>query len=40
MSQTTITNETDLIPLQVDTSLLKDPKKFKNGDLKTLEEIA
>lgn len=35
-----ITNETRLIPLQADTTLLQDPKKFSNGDLKTLEEIA
>lgn len=35
-----ITNETGLIPLQADTTLLQDPKKFSNGDLKTLEEIA
>lgn len=38
--QTEITNETGLIPLQADTSLLKDPKKFSNGDLKSLEDIA
>ncbi|MBW4630060.1 MAG: cupin domain-containing protein [Brasilonema octagenarum HA4186-MV1] len=40
MSETEITNEIGLIPLQADTSLLKDPKKLTNGDFKTLEEIA
>lgn len=28
--QTEISNEIGLIPLQADTSLLKDPKKFSN----------
>ncbi|HEY9618836.1 MAG TPA: cupin domain-containing protein [Crinalium sp.] len=39
MPPVTITNEIDLIPPQADTSLLQQPKKLKNGDLKTLEEI-
>jgi mannose-6-phosphate isomerase-like protein (cupin superfamily) len=34
-----ITNEIDLIPAKPDTSLLEAPKKFSQGDLKTLEEI-
>lgn len=41
MLQTTqqITNEIDLIPAKPDISLLEAPKKFSQGDLKTLEEI-
>ncbi len=34
-----ITNEIDLILAKPDTSLLDTPKKFSQGDFKTLEEI-
>lgn len=36
---TEITNEIDLIPLQADTSLLENPPKLTNGDIRTLEEV-
>ncbi|MFQ4136952.1 cupin domain-containing protein [Nodosilinea sp. PGN35] len=37
---TEITNETNLIPIQADLSLLEQPKKLSTGDIKTLDEIA